>query len=232
MHEIDGRIRSYKDTPWCSNPKAYQNIVHEDDNVIVFKDRFPVTEGHLLYVPKKVTQQLDITRCFELAYKRGVRGICEHEWDAFNVGINNGEAAGQSVMWPHVHLIPRRKGDNPNPKGGVRNVIPLKGNYDDTTEDDWENEGGMAFLPVIDDNSSREELDNWKERYEGYREYKEEKSVPAPCSRTALVRDRYIDDIKSGMKTERFEKVDEKEWDKVVQRMKDKERKRIRPEWE
>ena len=220
MHEIEDRIRSYKDTPWCSNPKAYQNIVYEDDDTIVFKDRFPVTEGHLLYVPKKVTQQLDITRCFELAYKRGVRGICEHEWDAFNVGINNGEAAGQSVMWPHVHLIPRRKGDTPNPRGGVRHVIPYKGNYDDTTEEGWENEGGMAFLPVIDDNSSREELDNWKERYN------EEKSVPAPCSRTALVRDRYIDDIKSGMKTERFEKVDDTTWDKVVQRMKEKEKKR------
>jgi len=204
MYEIEGRIRSYKDTPWCSNPKAYQNIVHEDDDTIVFKDRFPVTEGHLLYVPKKVTQQLDITRCFELAYKRGVRGICEHEWDAFNVGINNGEAAGQSVMWPHVHLIPRRKGDNPNPRGGVRNVIPLKGDYDDTTEGDWENEGGMAFLPVIDDNSSREELDNWKERYKGYREYK--------------------DDIKSGMKTERVKKVDDDVWDEIVQRMKDRTR--------
>ena len=161
MHEIEDRIRSYKDTPWCSNPKAYQNIVYEDDDTIVFKDRFPVTEGHLLYVPKKVTQQLDITRCFELAYKRGVRGICEHEWDAFNVGINNGEAAGQSVMWPHVHLIPRRKGDNPNPRGGVRNVIPLKGNYcDNTTEDGWENEGGVT-LPEVDDNTPREELDSW-----------------------------------------------------------------------
>ena len=168
MYEIEDRIRSYKDTPWCSNPKAYQNIVHEDDDTIVFKDRFPVTEGHLLFVPKKVTRQLDITRCFELAYKWGVRGICEHEWDAFNVGINNGEAAGQSVMWPHVHLIPRRKGDTPNPKGGVRGVIPMNQNYIDTTEGDWENEGGMA-LPVVDDNSPREELDNWKERYKGYR---------------------------------------------------------------
>ena len=197
MHEIEDRIRSYKDTPWCSNPKAYQNIVHEDDNVIVFKDRFPVTEGHLLYVPKQVTRQLDITRCFELAYKRGVRGICEHEWDAFNVGINNGEEAGQSVMWPHVHLIPRRKGDNPNPRGGVRNVIPLKGDYDDTTEGDWENEGGMT-LPE-----------------------------PAPCSRTALVRDRAIDEIKFENKktTNRVKKVDETKWAKIVQRMKDKERK-------
>ena len=53
---------------------------------------------------------------------------------------------------------------------------------------------------------------------------------PAPCSRTALVRDRYIDDIKSGMKTERFKKVDDDVWDKVVQRMKEKERKRMENE--
>jgi len=175
MKDIEGRLSSYMDAPWAKAPKAYQNIVHEDENVIVFKDGFPVTEGHLLFVPKKVTRQLDITRCFELAYKWGVRGVCNYEYEAFNVGINNGVAAGQSVMWPHVHLIPRRKGDNPNPRGGVRNVIPLKGNYcDDTTEGGWENEGGMA-LPVVDDNSPREELDNWKERYKGYREHKYDK---------------------------------------------------------
>ena len=229
MYEIEGRIRSYKDTPWCSNPKAYQNIVHEDDNVIVFKDRFPVTEGHLLYVPKKVTQQLDITRCFELAYKRGVRGICEHEWDAFNVGINNGEAAGQSVMWPHVHLIPRRNGDTPNPKGGVRGVIPMNQNYDDTTEGDWENEGGMA-LPYVDDNTSREELDEATRMPMQAPFVLKEKSVePAPCSRTALVRDRAIDEIKSeNKKTQSWEKVDDDAWAKVVQRMRDKEKKEPR----
>jgi len=55
----------------------------------------------------------------------------DYKWEAFNVGINNGEAAGQSVMWPHVHMIPRRKGDTPHPKGGVRHVIPYKGNYED-----------------------------------------------------------------------------------------------------
>ena len=47
------------------------------------------------------------------------------------MGINQNEVAGQSVMWPHVHLIPRRKGDTPKPKGGVRHVIPLKGNYNE-----------------------------------------------------------------------------------------------------
>jgi len=115
MKDIENSLSSYKDAPWCSNPKAYQNIVHEDENVIVFKDRYPVTEGHLLFVPKKREKKYDIVICFEYAYDWGVKGICNREWDAFNVGINNGEAAGQTVMWPHVHLIPRRRGDNPNP---------------------------------------------------------------------------------------------------------------------
>ena len=68
-------------------------------------------------------------------------------------------------------------------------------------------------------------MDNWKERYKGYREHRE-KSVPAPCSRTALIRDRAIDEIKTEMKkTQSWEKVDDDVWDKVVQRMKDKEKK-------
>ena len=149
MKDIEGRLRSYKETPWATAPKTYQNIMFEDENTIVYKDGFPVTEGHLLFVPKKVTQQLDITRCFELAYKWGVRGVCEYKWVAFNVGINNGVEAGQSVMWPHVHMIPRRKGDTPHPKGGVRHVIPYKGNYEDLS------------CPEVDDNTPREELDSW-----------------------------------------------------------------------
>ena len=184
MKNIEGRLSSYMDAPWAKAPKAYQNIVHEDDNVIVFKDGFPVTEGHLLFVPKKVTRQSDITRCFELAYKWGVKGVCDYKWVAFNVGINNGVEAGQSVMWPHVHMIPRRKGDTPHPRGGVRHVIPFKGNYDDA----------IFSCPAVDDNTPREELDSWtkttakatakgvaakrvddhwKERYKGYREWKE-----------------------------------------------------------
>ena len=185
MKEIEGnRLSSYMDAPWAKAPKAYQNIVFEDDNIIVFKDGFPVTEGHLLFVPKKVTQQLDITRCFELAYKWGVRGVCNYEYEAFNVGINNGVAAGQSVMWPHVHLIPRRKGDTPNPRGGVRGVIPMNQDY----------------------------------------------AVPAPCSRTALVRDRAIDEFMTEHKGKSWEKVDDATWDKVVQRMRDKERKKEQQE--
>ena len=133
MKEILGQLSSYDEAPWAKAPKAYQNIVHEDDNVIVYKDGFPVTEGHLLFVPKKREQRLDITRCFEYAWEWGVKGIMDYKWEAFNVGINNGEAAGQSVMWPHVHMIPRRKGDTPNPKGGVRGVIPMNQDYEDKT---------------------------------------------------------------------------------------------------
>ena len=115
---------SYKDAPWPD-----KNIVHEDENIIIYKDGYPVTEGHLLFVPKKKERRSDITQCFEYAYDWGVRGILEYKWEGFNVGINQNEVAGQSVMWPHVHMIPRRKGDTPYPKGGVRHVIPLKGNY-------------------------------------------------------------------------------------------------------
>ena len=124
--DVPENLSSYKDAPW-------KGIVFEDENIVIYEDGFPVTEGHLLVVPKKVERRSDITKCFEIAYDRGVRGILDHKWEAFNVGINNGVAAGQSVMWPHVHMIPRRKGDTLNPKGGVRGVIPINQKYDDKT---------------------------------------------------------------------------------------------------
>jgi diadenosine tetraphosphate (Ap4A) HIT family hydrolase len=137
MLENDPHLRSYQDAPW---PR--KNMVFEDENVVVYKDGFPVTEGHLLFVPKKRKRRLDITICFEYAWEWGVQGIMDYKWEAFNVGINNGVAAGQTVMWPHVHLIPRREGDlgrfengTPyDPKGGVRNIIPHKGNYTENNE--------------------------------------------------------------------------------------------------
>ena len=125
-------LNSYKEAPW-----ADENIVHESANVIVYKDGYPVTEGHLLFVPKIVEQRRDITRCFEIAYDWGVQGVLDYKWTSFNIGINNGVEAGQSVMWPHVHLIPRRKGDvkdSKRVKGGVRHVIPLKGYYEEDEE--------------------------------------------------------------------------------------------------
>ena len=129
MLDNDPYLDSYQDAPWPD-----KNIVHEDENVVVYNDGFPVTEGHLLFVPKKKLRRSDITKCFEYAWEWGVQGVMDYKWKAFNIGINNGVDAGQSVMWPHVHLIPRREGDTPNPRGGVRNVIPLKGNYEEKND--------------------------------------------------------------------------------------------------
>jgi len=67
--------------------------------------------------------------CFEAAVQDGIERVHAGEWDGFNVGLNYGPAAGQTVSWPHVHLIPRRKGDMEDPTGGVRHVIPERGNY-------------------------------------------------------------------------------------------------------
>jgi diadenosine tetraphosphate (Ap4A) HIT family hydrolase len=79
-------------------------------------------------VPKYNTLGV-LSDAFEDAVRYGRTMVEAGEWDGFNVGLNYGEAAGQSVNWPHVHLIPRRKGDVEDPVGGVRNTIPGKGNY-------------------------------------------------------------------------------------------------------
>lgn len=99
-----------------------------DFHVAVFQDRYPVSPGHLLFVPMYNRGSM-IKDCFESAYYHGNRMVESGEWEAFNIGFNCGEAAGQTVMYPHIHLIPRSKGDCEDPVGGVRNVIPGKGNY-------------------------------------------------------------------------------------------------------
>ena len=110
------------------NEVPWKEVVIDTRDFTVFKDGFPVTEGHSLIVPREATQER-IIRCMELAIKIGNDNIAKGVIDGYNIGINVGEAAGQTVMYPHVHLIPRKKGDCANPKGGVRNVIPGKGDY-------------------------------------------------------------------------------------------------------
>ena len=99
-----------------------------DFHVAVFQDRFPVAPGHLLFVPQYNTDAV-IYDCFETAMREGRRMVAAGECDAFNIGINMGTAAGQTVMYPHVHLIPRRLGDCADPVGGVRGVILGQANY-------------------------------------------------------------------------------------------------------
>lgn len=96
--------------------------------VKVFADRFPVTIGHRLFVPAR-NHPDDLADCFHQAIRYGKTLIDNGACEGFNVGMNWGPAAGQTVMYPHVHCIPRRAGDTEDPTGGIRNVIPGQGNY-------------------------------------------------------------------------------------------------------
>lgn len=106
----------------------WDDLVDENLDVAVFRDRYPVAPGHLLFVPKYLGD-IPIEVALAAAFRKGQQLVNQGECDGFNVGINTGESAGQTVMYPHVHLIPRRAGDCEDPVGGVRNVIPGRGNY-------------------------------------------------------------------------------------------------------
>jgi diadenosine tetraphosphate (Ap4A) HIT family hydrolase len=121
------------DCPFCHPEES--RIVLRNKVGFVLRDGFPVTPGHLLIVPNK-----HIRHYFEAdpAEKRELWALVEEAKryldskespDGYNIGINVGEAAGQTVFHLHIHLIPRRKGDVKNPRGGVRHVIPGKGSY-------------------------------------------------------------------------------------------------------
>lgn len=107
----------------------WDNQIDERTMTIVYLDKYPCTLGHRLYVPKDDNNANWVVRAFEDALCDGNWMVEQGECDAFNIGYNSGEAAGQTVMYPHVHLIPRRWGDVEDPVGGVRNTIPGKGNY-------------------------------------------------------------------------------------------------------
>lgn len=102
--------------------------ISEDYHVVVYKDKYPVTDGHLLFVPQYNTPEV-IQDAFYDAYKQGIKMVEEGKCEGFNIGMNVGTVAGQTIMYPHIHLIPRNKGDVEDPTGGVRNIIPGKGNY-------------------------------------------------------------------------------------------------------
>ena len=103
---------------------------HADYHVAVYRDAFPVAVGHLLFVPRW-NKNVIIEEAMKSAFRFGYQMVVTGAWEAFNVGMNCGEAAGQTVMYPHVHLIPRKAGDCADPVGGVRAVIAGQANYRD-----------------------------------------------------------------------------------------------------
>ena len=110
----------------------WKNPIKSTDLFDVYLDSFPVADGHLLYVPYVDNSDV-VKKCLDAAYDYGIAQVKAGVWDGFNIGLNNGECAGQTCSWSHVHLIPRMKDDCDEPIGGVRGVMPGRRNY--KTED-------------------------------------------------------------------------------------------------
>ena len=106
----------------------WDDPVDQIGDVTVYADGFPVAHGHRLFVPAQDSEDA-VIECFRQAYRMGHVMVSQGLCDAFNIGMNQGAAAGQTVMYPHEHLIPRRRGDCEDPVGGVRSVIAGQANY-------------------------------------------------------------------------------------------------------
>ncbi|MBM9614835.1 HIT family protein [Desulfobulbus rhabdoformis] len=121
--------------PFCySNIKPL--IVAEYESVVAIKDRFPVTERHHLVLPKRHAEDyFSLTSTEKQDADHLISLLCDQirtvdtSVTGFNLGVNCGTSAGQTIFHCHIHLIPRRDGDTPTPRGGVRGVIPDKMNY-------------------------------------------------------------------------------------------------------
>ncbi len=112
-----------------------KQIISENSGFYSIYDENPVSEGHAIVMPKRhfasvleITNEelIDMHQCIKetiaIIQKR-------YNPDGYNIGINDGESAGQTIFHLHVHVMPRRTGDVENPVGGVRNIFPGKGDY-------------------------------------------------------------------------------------------------------
>lgn len=128
-------MTSVRDCIFCYHNLAGM-IEDEYGLVVAVKDLHPVTRGHTLIIPKRHVadyfmltgeEYADAGKLLRITRKK-IMGT-DATVEGFNMGVNCGRAAGQTVFHAHIHLIPRRAGDTPNPKGGVRGVIPGRMNY-------------------------------------------------------------------------------------------------------
>ncbi len=117
--------------PFCKP----DSMLFENELAYVKLDKYPVNPGHLLIIPKRHVADFFQTTEEEKAAMLSLLDRAKHHVDAehapagYNVGINVGAAAGQTVMHLHLHLIPRYHGDLERPRGGVRGVIPSRQSY-------------------------------------------------------------------------------------------------------
>ncbi|QLI80856.1 HIT family protein [Chitinibacter fontanus] len=119
--------------PFCAMP--VERVIAENESGFVIRDGFPVSPGHTLIIPHRhigsffELNQQERDDLFELLDQAKLVLDQEFKPNAYNIGINDGPAAGQTVPHLHIHLIPRFDGDMADPRGGVRYVIPEKADY-------------------------------------------------------------------------------------------------------
>jgi diadenosine tetraphosphate (Ap4A) HIT family hydrolase len=126
MTDADSPFLRIPESDWvASNPLAF-----------AVRDAFPVSEGHTLVIPRRLAADWDAVTSDErlaiLALVDEVKAQLRQALhpDGFNLGINEGAAAGQTVFHLHVHVIPRFTGDVPDPRGGIRHAVMGKGNWE------------------------------------------------------------------------------------------------------
>ena len=126
-------MAEFKHCPFCTLPAARVIAVKAHGQVI--RDGYPVSPGHTLIVSRRhvgsffelsTTERIDL---LELTDEAKLDLDREFKPDGYNIGINVGPAAGQTVPHLHIHLIPRYRGDLPDPRGGVRWLFPDKADY-------------------------------------------------------------------------------------------------------
>ena len=119
--------------PFCS--LSDERIVLANEHAVVFRDAYPVSPGHTLVIPRRHTGSFFDLSASERHAMLLLLDAAKRELDAthapegFNIGVNDGPVAGQTVFHVHMHLIPRFAGDVADPRGGVRWVIPGKARY-------------------------------------------------------------------------------------------------------
>jgi diadenosine tetraphosphate (Ap4A) HIT family hydrolase len=129
-------MQSSPPCPFCTLPES--RIVARSKLSVIIRDGYPVSPGHTLLIPNR-----HVADWFELSGEEvadllsaahHAKGVLDSELhpDGYNLGVNAGVAAGQTVMHVHLHLIPRFAGDTPDPRGGIRNCVPHRGHYDST----------------------------------------------------------------------------------------------------
>jgi len=124
-------MSEHQDCPFCRDPE----IIIENELAYADYDSYPASPGHCLIITRRHVAEYfqataeEKTAIWELVDE--MKSIIDKEYnpDGYNVGVNVGAAAGQSVPHIHIHIIPRYKGDVENPQGGVRGVIPHKQKY-------------------------------------------------------------------------------------------------------